>query len=95
MSGHVQNLAPGCVSVYAMQVGGPLLEGAEQTEDGPPGPKQEVLLGMTGTMIPMPLQDHLGLPVSSDGNILQSASSSQGARQFMRHCVQATPCNAA
>ena len=53
----------------------------EEAEDGHPGLKQEALPRMTGTMIPMPVQDHLGLPVSGDSNLLQSASSSQGARQ--------------
>ena len=62
-----------------MQLGRPLLEEPDPTDDGPPGLKQEALPGMTGTMIPVPLQDHLGLPIPSDGNMLQSASSSQGA----------------
>ena len=64
------------------QLGRRLIAETPPLPDVPDGPflmKQEALPSMTG-MIPVPLQDRVGVPASSDGELRQSGSSSQGAR---------------
>ncbi len=64
-----------------LQLGRRLIAETPPLPDVPDGPflmKQEALPSMTG-MIPVPLQDRVGVPASSDGDLRQSGSSSQGA----------------
>ncbi len=69
-------------SCLRLQLGRRLIAETPPLPDVPDGPflmKQEALPSMTG-MIPVPLQVRVGVPTSSDGDLRQSGSSSQGVR---------------